>query len=230
MVRIDIIQSRDCITIHVLGSYLWRVIDSHGWTDVYKVTLLMSSDNDHVHVLDTVSPPLLEADQVLLEKLFRYRGGIGELIWAMITTRPEISFPTTKLNQFTAPAAVHYQAVKRVFCYLNSSITDGLTYWRLAPQPLLPSIPPPPRLAAPVNHPLTHDVSDAVEKYTHTTVLGYVESDWATNIRHRQVPLLPGNVVFSVPFPFPPPRLNSLPLPMLARLRFSFFPSSMNSV
>jgi hypothetical protein len=183
---IDIIQTRDYITLHV-GSYIRRIIESHGWTDMHRVTLPMSSDNDHIRLLDSASPPVSDSDRILLEKLFRYRGGVGELIWAMITTRPEVSFPVTKLSQFsTAPAAVHYTAVKRVFRYLNSTADDGLTYWRTAPHPLLPALPPPPRLAAPVDHPLTHDVSDAVEKYSPTAILGYVDSDWAADIRHRR--------------------------------------------
>ena len=112
---IDIIQTRDYITLHV-GSYIRRIIESHGWTDMHRVTLPMSSDNDHICLLDSASPPVSDSDRLLLEKLFRYRGGVGELIWAMITTRPEVSFPVTKLSQFsTAPAAVHYTAVKRVF-------------------------------------------------------------------------------------------------------------------
>ena len=183
---IDIIQSRDYITIHV-GSYIRRIIASHGWTDMHKVALPMSSDNEHIRALDSASPPLSEADCLLLEKLFRYRGCVGELIWAMITTRPEVSFPVTKLSQYsTAPAALHYQAVKRVFRYLNSTADDGLTYWRPTAHALLPAFPLPPRLAANVDHPLTHDVSDAVEKYSPSAVLGYVDSDWAADIRHRR--------------------------------------------
>jgi hypothetical protein len=147
----------------------------------------MSADNEHVRVLDTATPPPDTPARNALEARFRYRCGIGELIWAMITCRPEISFPVTKLSQFAAqPAAVHYDAVKRVFRYLNSTPEHGLTYWRTTPHAYLPAHPPPPRLAAPVDHCLTHNVADAAEKYSPTALLGYVDSDWAADIRHRR--------------------------------------------
>jgi hypothetical protein len=113
---------------------------------MHKVALPMSADNDHdVRVLDTATPPPGDAHScAALESNFRYHCGIGELIWAMITCRPEISFPVTKLSQFSAhPAALHYDAVKRVFHYLNSTPEHGLTYWRTSAHAYLPMHPPP---------------------------------------------------------------------------------------
>jgi hypothetical protein len=56
---------------------------------------------------DTATLPTDDNGRATLESNFRYRCGIGELIWAMITCRPEISFPVTKLSQFSAhPAAL----------------------------------------------------------------------------------------------------------------------------
>jgi hypothetical protein len=147
----------------------------------------MSADNEHVRLLDTATPPSTAAAQAALESNFRYRCGIGELIWAMITCRPEISFPVTKLSQFAAhPAAMHYDAVKRVFRYLNATPEHGLTYWRTMPHAYLPAHLPPPRLTAPHDQSISHDVSAAVEKYSPTALLGYVDSDWAADIRHRR--------------------------------------------
>ena len=183
---IDIIQTRDYITLHV-GSYVRRIVASHGWTDMHPVTLPMSADNEHIRLLDTATPPADEAACKALESKFRYRCGIGELIWAMITCRPEISFPVTKLSQFAAhPAALHYDAVKRVFRYINATPEHGLTYWRTAPHAYLPAHLPPSRLTATVDQALSHDISDAVEKYSPTALHGYVDSDWAADIRHRR--------------------------------------------
>jgi hypothetical protein len=182
---IDIIQTRDYVTLHV-GLYLRKIVSNHGWNDMHRITLPMSADNEHIRSLDTAPAPS-SADSAKLEGLFRYRGAIGELIWAMITCRPEISFPVTKLSQFaTAPAKLHYDAVKRIFRYLNGTLDHGLTYWRTTPHASLPSLSPPLRLQATVDLPLSHDVSDATEKYISTAVLGYVDSDWASDIRHRR--------------------------------------------
>ena len=115
----------------------------------------------------------------------------------MITCRPEISFPVTKLSQFSAhPAALHYDAVKRVFRYLNATPEHGLTYWRTTSHAYLPAHPPPARLTSPTDQGgLSHDISDAVEKYSPTALLGYVDSDWAADIRHRRS--IPG-IVFKM--------------------------------
>ena len=44
---------------------------------------------------------------------FSYRQAIGELIYAMVTCRPDISFPLIKLSQYSAnPSAEHFKAVK----------------------------------------------------------------------------------------------------------------------
>jgi hypothetical protein len=98
---IDIVQrTRNYITLHV-GSYVRRIVESHGWSDMHPVALPMSTDNEHVRLLGTATPPPNDTPAcAALESKFRYRCGIGELIWAMITCRPEISFPVTKLTSF----------------------------------------------------------------------------------------------------------------------------------
>jgi hypothetical protein len=53
--------------------------------------LPMSSDSDHIRSLDTVvKPPSSDTDRAaaLEDGHFRYRGAIGELIWAMISHMP----------------------------------------------------------------------------------------------------------------------------------------------
>jgi hypothetical protein len=65
---------------------------------------------------------------------FRYRAAIGELMWPMITTRPEISYPVVKLSQFSSnPAKVHYDAVSGIFQYLFGTRNDDITYTRTVP-------------------------------------------------------------------------------------------------
>ena len=80
-------------------------------------TLPMNSENAYIRELDSVPRPTLDTEMEALErKYFSYRKAIGELIWPMITTRVDISFPTVKLSQYSSsPAAAHYQAVKHVF-------------------------------------------------------------------------------------------------------------------
>ena len=58
-----------------------------------------------------------------------YREAIGSLMYAAITTRPDISFAVLTLSQFLEnPGEAHWEAVKRVFRYLSRTKTHALTY------------------------------------------------------------------------------------------------------
>ena len=60
-----------------------------------------------------------------------YRQCIGELIYAMDTCRPDISFPLIKLSQYSInPAKEHYEAVKELFYYLQCTKSEGIYFWR----------------------------------------------------------------------------------------------------
>jgi hypothetical protein len=184
---IDIIQTQDFITLHS-GSYLRKILSNHGWDDLQPARLPMLADNGHINSLDNAIPPTSATDiQALEDNQFKYRGAIGELIWAMITCRPEISFPVIKLSQFSInPALEHYNAVKHVFRYLSGTLDYGLTYWRQAPNHALPFKSPPPLLSAPMDQPISHVPSDSGAHYSPFAVFGYVDSDWATDTRHRR--------------------------------------------
>jgi hypothetical protein len=175
----DIVQTGNYITLHC-GSYIQKLLPNHGWSDMLHAKLLpMSSDNDHIRSLDTTVPPTTDAGHLALENgHFRYRGAIGELIWAMITCRPELSFPVVKLSQFSAhPAKINYDAVRRIFPFLSGTQYYGLTYWRTTPHASLPKYAAPPMLSAPSDQHMFHDTSNADRHTTLLTVVGYVDSD-----------------------------------------------------
>jgi hypothetical protein len=78
---IDIIQTRDYITLHI-GSYIRRIVESHGWSDMHKVALPMSADNEHVRLLrhghahrqTTMVAPLLNPTSVIAVVLANLSG------------------------------------------------------------------------------------------------------------------------------------------------------------
>jgi hypothetical protein len=89
----------------------------------------MLPDNDFVKALDTAIPLDPEVCTETDRLRFRYCGVIGELIWPMVTTHPELSFPVVKLSQFSAaPAMIHYDAVLAIFRYLVATKHHGITY------------------------------------------------------------------------------------------------------
>jgi len=58
-----------------------------------------------------------------------YRKAIGSLMYTAVATRPDITFAVSTLSQFLEnPGEAHWQAVKRVFCYLAGTRRHALTY------------------------------------------------------------------------------------------------------
>jgi hypothetical protein len=63
-----------------------------------------------------------------------YQSGVGELIWAMTTTRPDIAFTSIKLSQAnSALHEHHYHGIKDALKYLYSTRDDGIYFWRTPP-------------------------------------------------------------------------------------------------
>lgn len=58
-----------------------------------------------------------------------YSKRIGSLMYAMISTRPDIAYAVGKLSRFTSnPSTFHWRALDRVFQYLKGTVDYKLTY------------------------------------------------------------------------------------------------------
>ena len=58
-----------------------------------------------------------------------YREAVGVLNWAALATRPDISFAVSTVAHFASnPRPVHWEAVKRIFCYLAGTHDLWLSY------------------------------------------------------------------------------------------------------
>lgn len=58
-----------------------------------------------------------------------YSRAIGSLMYAMISTRPDIAYAVGKLSRFTSnPSRHHWHAITRVFKYLKGTMNYGLSY------------------------------------------------------------------------------------------------------
>jgi hypothetical protein len=129
--------------------------------------------------------------------------GVGELIWAMTTCRPDIAFTSVKLSQSnSAPAEHHYHGLKHAIRYLYTAQTDGIYFWRTTSPCLdLPEGPMPPVNSN--NKDLLlgdcpdHDASIAVV---------YGDSDWATCVKTQRsfseicVQLAGGTIAYKTKF------------------------------
>jgi hypothetical protein len=178
---IDVYQSRTHISISS-KTYLDTVFKNYGWKDLAPTSLPMNPSNELVRALDSAEPLDPSEHSRLDNTRFRYHAEIGELIWPMITTRPELSYPVVKLSKFaTSPATIHYDAVYGIFQYLSGTRDDGITYTR-----------PEPMTSGPVlkHTPLRSQPSDRIDEHIPTdnltTLYGYSDADWAMDIRHRR--------------------------------------------
>ena len=143
----------------------------------------MKADPDYLRTLETTVGPTDPDEQRALEKNmgFKYRAATGELIFAMVTCRPDISHSIIKLTQYNNnPAEIHYRALLDIYAYLNATIDKGLTYWKTNTDIALPPNPhvQPDTEEYILNLPSEHHQTD----YTY----GYVDSDWAGDTLHRK--------------------------------------------
>ena len=111
-----------------------------------------------------------------------YRQGIGELTYAMVTCRPDLSHSVVKCAQHSAcPSDKHYHAIKHVFKFLHHTKFDDIHYWSLSPNDSLANVPLPTINSSKVDLNLKgcphHDPLDPH---------AYTDSDWATCTKTRR--------------------------------------------
>ena len=144
---VNILQTRWFVKISC-EDYILKILLHHQWQDLKasNIPLPMRSESKYQRELEQADRPATAHEQLQIQKQagFSYRMTTGELIYALVVARLDISFAIIKLCQYNAnPAAVHYQAIKHVFAFLNNTREDGLIYWRPQPRMDLPDIIPP---------------------------------------------------------------------------------------
>ena len=180
-------QTSTNIAIHA-KDYITRVLTSHGWDKPSSPT------DDRNPKKPPFSPDMLpnmykqEGD---LEDTpghakredkfgFKYRSILGELMFAYVTCRPDIGYHVTTLSKFsTAPADVHYLALKSVVRYLRSTIDWGIIYDRGYTESTLPKT-----TRAYIDPP--DDLPEFPVAEYKTQLVGYVDAAHANDLRKRR--------------------------------------------
>jgi hypothetical protein len=105
-----------------------------------------------------------------------YPLGIGELIWAMTTCRPDLAYSSVKLSQSNScPQEIHYHSLKHTLKYLYHTRDDGLYFWQTHPRMELPEGPLPK-----VNSTCQDILLDNHPQFDAHIAHAYADSDWAT--------------------------------------------------
>ena len=183
---VDVTQGRDYVKLSN-ATYFQKVLDEHEWllsdTHISNKPLPLHTGKAYNHTLEHAQPPDTEKEQRKLQMNmgFNYRQAIGELIYMMVTCRPDISFPLIKLSQYSKnPAKVHYEAVKHLFKYVKHTISDGIYFWRPRPRNDLPDLP------LPTASTLQYENKSMDEIDNPNTIHGAVDSDWGGDSTHRK--------------------------------------------
>ena len=186
---VDIDQRREYIKIHN-ATYISKLEHQHKWlaedtTPIHSHPLPMESTSSYLHQLEQATP-LTATEKTAIENKygFTYRQGVGEIIYAMITCRPDISFGIIKLSQYsTRPAEIHYKALQHMYRYLKHTKYHGIYYWRSEPRDDLKKGDIPVLYNA-----NNYNEAEVSERMTvkKDELMTYVDSDHAADTTHRK--------------------------------------------
>ena len=185
---VDVLQTRDYVKIYN-RVYINKILQRHSWINQEKplaeFPIPMQTDSRYQRQLENADIPTpKEIAKLEREYGFGYRQGIGELIYALTTCRPDISYPVIKLSQYSIrPNRIHFEAVKLIYRYLHATKDEGIYYWRKTPRLDLPpgNIP---HLKRDANY--KEDDIHEREQPGHSILFGAVDSDYGGDTTHRK--------------------------------------------
>ena len=186
---VDIDQTRNYIKVYN-QRYIEKILADKNWLDAsipnntYATHIPMHHDNEFNKNIEEATPiPITELSSVEKEMGFTYRQGIGELLYALIMCRPDISYPVIKLSQYsTRPARIHFEAVRGIYQYLKTTRDQGIHFWRQQPRADLPLTPDP------VTYTDYHNYEPHESKSTAnaSTMDIHVDASYANDSTHRK--------------------------------------------
>ena len=132
---IDVLQTRHYIKISV-ETYISRVCEKHlaSWMDMGQcptyMTPLPNKPSFMKLFLSSIGNPDEKHQRELAKKMgFGFRNGLGEIIYAMITARPDIAYAIVRAAQHSAcPHEIHYNVLHHLFKYMYQTRTQGIYY------------------------------------------------------------------------------------------------------
>ena len=186
---VDVVQTRDYIKIDC-HTYVEKMCTKYLASWLNKIPLSenrptpLPSDGDWLKGFNAATGPTDPKARAALEtsEQIRYRTGVGELIWAMTTCRPDIAFTSVKLSQSNStPAEIHYHGLKHAIRYLYITRNDGIYFWRTNSRDDLPE------RSLPVISSNPQDLLlDGRPDHEAKIAVAYGDSDWATCVKTRR--------------------------------------------
>jgi hypothetical protein len=185
---VDVLQTRHYIKLNV-QTFIDKVFEHHistwmktSYPTPNRSTPLPSDATWLKKFNAAIGDPDKKAQTKLAKTMqLSYRSGVGELISAMTTCRPDLSYTSIKLSQSnTCPHKIHYHGFKHALKFLYNSRDDGLYFWRTAPRPELPEGPLPR-----VNSNRSAILLQNRPQFDALMAHAFADSDWATCVKTR---------------------------------------------
>jgi len=133
---VQIEQNNRYVKIHN-KEYEEKILGKHGWlNDQFKTKtrpIPMKTESAYLREMELSKGPVEENDKKQLEirMKFGFRQALGEVLYALVTCRPDFSMAVTKLSQYASdPSEIHDNDLKNIFRYLRVTKEDGLYFWR----------------------------------------------------------------------------------------------------
>lgn len=184
---IDVQQSRWFIKLSV-QTYLTKTLTPYlnDWLDAPTVkhpTPLGTNEAFLKRLYLAQGDPDPNVQAALKKKMkFGFRNAMGELIWPMVTCRPDFSQAVVKCAQGSAfPSETHYLALKSVLRYAAATMDEGIYFWRTKPCMDLPDDPLPTVVSTPHDIRLANRPKD-IPNVPHT----YMDSSWGDCLLTRR--------------------------------------------
>ncbi len=149
---VDVHQTRDyiqltCTTLinKISEKYLVTWMKHMYASSTHPTSLLLDPNLWREFNASTGDPDVNKQASLAKTMQMIYCAGVGELIWAMTTCRPDVAFASVKLSQSNSCLhKIHYHGLKHALKYLYMTREDGLYFWRPSPRMDLKEAPLPP--------------------------------------------------------------------------------------
>ena len=122
---IEICQNRELCTIHLCQhSYIEFSLWRYGFEDIKPVSLPMDTS---IKLTSAQSPSTTEEIAQMCN--IPYHEAISTLMYASLGTQPDITYTVKTVSHFSKnPGYAHWEAVKKIFCYLKDTKDLWLSY------------------------------------------------------------------------------------------------------
>jgi hypothetical protein len=125
MLGVEIKRDRRAGTIHMSQCvYIDSILRCYNFDELKPLSMPM---DPAIRLTADQAPATAAEHAIMCDK--PYHEAVGALNWATLATRPDIAFAVSTVARFAAnPGIAHWEAVKRIYCYLAGTRDLWLTY------------------------------------------------------------------------------------------------------